>query len=282
MRPAPAPAGDPLLVSRFLPTRELSINHHNPAPHHECKNTRHRDSAPTPHTAERYAQAIDKLHNKNMLTISDLRNWFDDLWKIIFDINVSISNIKRMAFPIDDIEKKVLSRGFFSHFYRQSRFTIIVQLCKLLSYSDNQKRSIYKLLNRLSEEKFQSELTKKLLEIHPEYSLKTLRAGIRTVCQQVFDEIHEHNDLISKIVVLRDKYYAHSDPDVALPNVTNEELEKLVNLSISVYNRLYGLIFNSTFIFTHNNEWKVDYPLHILYEAKKKQIEDINQQIASA
>ena len=217
-----------------------------------------------------------------MLTISDLRNWFDDLWKIIFDINVSISNIKRMAFPIDAIEEKVLSQGFFAHFYRQSRFTIIVQLCKLLSYSDNQKRSIYKLLNRLSEEKFQSELTKKLLEIHPEYSLKTLQNGIRTVSQQVFDEIQEHNDLISKIVVLRDKYYAHSDPDVTLPNVTNEELEKLVNLSISVYNRLYGLIFDSTFIFTHNNEWKVDYPLHILYEAKKKQIEDLNQQIASA
>jgi len=50
---APAPAGDSLLVSRFLPTRELSNKHHIPASHHECKNTRHRDSAPTPHTAER-------------------------------------------------------------------------------------------------------------------------------------------------------------------------------------------------------------------------------------
>ena len=53
---APAPAGDSLLVSRFLPTRELSNNHHNPASHHECKNARHRDSTPTPHTAERYTQ----------------------------------------------------------------------------------------------------------------------------------------------------------------------------------------------------------------------------------
>jgi len=52
---APAPAGDSLLVSRFLPTRELSKNHHNSTSHHECKNTRHRDSAPTAHTAERYA-----------------------------------------------------------------------------------------------------------------------------------------------------------------------------------------------------------------------------------
>ena len=37
----------PPLVSRFLPTRELSINHHNSASHHECKNTRHRDAAAT-------------------------------------------------------------------------------------------------------------------------------------------------------------------------------------------------------------------------------------------
>jgi len=56
VRPAPAPAGDPHKVSRFLPTRELTNQHHNPASHHECKNTHHRDSAPTPHTAERYAQ----------------------------------------------------------------------------------------------------------------------------------------------------------------------------------------------------------------------------------
>jgi hypothetical protein len=43
-------------VSRFLPTRELTKQHHIPTPHHECKNARHRDSAPTPHTAERYAK----------------------------------------------------------------------------------------------------------------------------------------------------------------------------------------------------------------------------------
>ena len=53
VRPAPAPAGDPLLVSRFLPTREQINQHHIPASHHECKNTRHRDSEATAHTAER-------------------------------------------------------------------------------------------------------------------------------------------------------------------------------------------------------------------------------------
>jgi len=32
----------------------ITKQHHNPASHHECKNTRHRDSEATPHTAERY------------------------------------------------------------------------------------------------------------------------------------------------------------------------------------------------------------------------------------
>ena len=47
VRPAPAPAGDPLVVSRFLPTRELTKQHHNPASHHECKNARHREAVAT-------------------------------------------------------------------------------------------------------------------------------------------------------------------------------------------------------------------------------------------
>ena len=47
VRPAPAAAGDSLKVSRFLPTRQKTKQHHNPASHHECKNTRHREAAPT-------------------------------------------------------------------------------------------------------------------------------------------------------------------------------------------------------------------------------------------
>jgi len=52
-RPAPAPAGDSLLVSRFLPTREESNNRITLQRTTSAKNTRHRDSAPTAHTAER-------------------------------------------------------------------------------------------------------------------------------------------------------------------------------------------------------------------------------------
>ena len=42
----------PLGVTVFA-NATINKKHHNTASHHECKNTRHRDSAPTPHTAER-------------------------------------------------------------------------------------------------------------------------------------------------------------------------------------------------------------------------------------
>ena len=54
-RPAPLPRGTPLGVTVFANAR-INKQHHNPASHHECKNARHRDSTPTPHTAERYTQ----------------------------------------------------------------------------------------------------------------------------------------------------------------------------------------------------------------------------------
>ena len=54
---APAPAGDPPWCHGFCQRDNKQNNMHNPAPHHECKNTRHLDSAPTTHTAERYQQA---------------------------------------------------------------------------------------------------------------------------------------------------------------------------------------------------------------------------------
>ncbi len=47
--------GPPPGVTVFANAR-INKQHHNSASHHECKNTRHRDSAPTPHTAERYGQ----------------------------------------------------------------------------------------------------------------------------------------------------------------------------------------------------------------------------------
>jgi len=68
--------GLPPGVTVFANAR-INKQHHNPASHHECKNTRHRDSAPTAHTAERYQQFWKFCQEKlfpNMETIIFAQN----------------------------------------------------------------------------------------------------------------------------------------------------------------------------------------------------------------
>ena len=80
-------------------------------------------------------------------------------------------------------------------------------------------------------------------------------------------------------MILKKKYYPE---DFSHISIGNQDLRLLFNYASYFHIQITKREVYATFIFTHNNEWKVDYPLHILYEAKKKQIEDLNQQIASA
>ena len=96
VRPAPAPAGVPLLVSRFLPTREQTKYHHNPASHHECKNTCHRDAAATC-TYRRTLGIINRQPIKMNIIKHILKDWFLIL-KIRNRFNPSIQIQQRRLF----------------------------------------------------------------------------------------------------------------------------------------------------------------------------------------
>ena len=90
-------------------------------------------------------------------------------------------------------------------------------------------------------------------------------------------EIATKNELIGRVVDLRNKYYAHSDPDSKLSTVTNEELEVLVNLAIKIYNSIHGKIFDVKFLFEHNMDWRVDYPIKALAANRKDHLEQLKQ-----
>jgi hypothetical protein len=191
-----------------------------------------------------------------MLKLHDVEKWFEDLKNIIFDINVSIEDIKRITHPVDEIEKKILQHGFFSHFYLQSRFTIIVQLCKLFDENKNQKRNLFKLFDRLSSEEYDEELIEKLNSNCNSNRLFGNRSDIQTEIILIKAEIETHRDIIKKIISLRDKFYAHSDPSSVLPRADNPELEALVKLAVKIYNQIRGKLFvsirrNTSFFICH-------------------------------
>jgi hypothetical protein len=210
-----------------------------------------------------------------MLTHDDLSNWFEDLQKIIFDTKISIDNIKRITHPTDDLEKYVLNHGFFSHCYRQSRFTIVVQLCKVFDVNSNQKRNFYKLFNRLSSEKYDKTLMEMLKRQGVAPHLFANRNDILNEIKLLTDEIEAQKELIERIVNLRDTLYAHSDPDSSVPHVSNPELEVLINLAIKTYNNLYGKLYDSTLVFEYTKDWKVDYPIKALAKLRKLRLDHI-------
>ena len=215
-----------------------------------------------------------------MFKQEELEKWFEDLRKIIFDTKVSIDNIKRMAHPLNDFEVQVIKHGFFYNFFRQSRFVIIVQLCKLFGDNKNQRINIHKLFNRLTTDKYDDKLQKRLDENNPEKGLFKNRAEILKEVDLLKSEIAAENSLIKRVVDLRNKFYAHSDPNSILSTVTNEELESLVNLAIKTYNSIHGKIFDVTFLFSHNQDWSVNYPITTLAANRKEQLEKLKQKRA--
>ena len=190
---------------------------------------------------------------------------------------VSIDNINRMTNATDKYEKEILNHGFFSHFYRQSRFTIIVQLCKIFAKTNNQKRNLYKLFNRLASDKYDGNIEAKLKKNLDIGRLFTNRKDIQNEIISLTAEIETHNELIDRVVMLRDKYYAHSDPDSDLPKVTNNELKILVDLAVKIYNKIRGRLYDISFMFDQNSDWRVDYPISVLAAQRKDYLEKLNQ-----
>jgi|APHig6443718053_1056840.scaffolds.fasta_scaffold197394_1 hypothetical protein len=199
-----------------------------------------------------------------MLKLDEIKSWFDDFSKIIFEINVSIENIKRMAFPKDEYEERVLAHGFFMHIYRQLRFTIIIQLCKILVDNDNQKRNLHKFINRLKTDKYDNQLEDLLFNHEGSKRLFTSRNDIQKELELLEHKIAAHRNSIDKIVILRNKFYAHSDVNTELPIVSNEELESLIKLAVEIYNSLYGKLLDAYFVFDHISDWKIDHIIKVL------------------
>lgn len=209
-----------------------------------------------------------------MVELELLEKWLDDLNKIIFDINVSMENINRMTSPNDEYERQILKHGFFFHFYRQSRFTIIVQLCKLFDYNENQKRNYIKLFNCLTSDYYDEKINEILANNKGDDALFSSKEAIIEELNKLRSEIESHKALIDNVVTLRDKVYAHSDPETDIPIVTNAELEILVKLAVKIHNCLTIKLFSTTYRFDMTAEWNVDYPIKTLALFRKDQLKE--------
>jgi len=68
-----------------------------------------------------------------MLTLKYLHDFFRDQQNIIVDLNISLSNMKRLNDDIYEFENEIKRHSFFQHHSYQLRFFSIIQLAKLFS-----------------------------------------------------------------------------------------------------------------------------------------------------
>src|SRR5688572_10759917 len=124
------------------------------------------------------------------LTLKELEQWFDDIYHILMDINLSLNNYERLFQSKYPHEDRIKEHGFFRHHFRQLKFIMIVQLAKLVSDNNNQKINFWKLLNALENRKYDVDLITHLAETKMEWQFKSRQDLIPFVqsMRKEFDE----------------------------------------------------------------------------------------------
>ena len=183
-----------------------------------------------------------------MISNAALKHWLTDMEGILQDVSVSVRNLKRLNWPMNEKEAAILRQDFFIDYAQVLRFSIVVQLCKLLVRNPYQKRNFFRLFNSLKQEKYDGRLKQVLKENRGKsgrYSNKlSLKEGIKALQK----DLEQQKELIRKLQIVRDKFFAHTDPSARWPEIRDEDLVKLYRLALETCNALNKGIYNREFI----------------------------------
>jgi len=205
-----------------------------------------------------------------VLSLIELKEWFADLWNIIVDTNLSINNWRRLLKDKYEYDSKSKSFGFFKHHEYQLRFIATIQLNKLLSNSNNDKRSFVHLFKQLNESDYDQDF-KDLLEKNAstKADIFKTKSDIQTVIEFYEEKIANNSKSINKIVRARHNLYAHKAPNPNVPEISIDELEKLLELANEIYQVLFFGIFYSSPQITETQEWDINPVLFHMNESYK-------------
>ena len=191
-----------------------------------------------------------------MITLKELDDWLKDIRDLTLDVSICVTNGRRIAIDKYTNEKKLKEAGFFYHYQLQQVFILSIQLCKILTDNRTQKRNVFRLFSALETQEYDNEL-KDRLNSEDEYLAKDKDDLINEV-NRLRKLVDNKADLIKRVKEVRDKAYAHYDPDRAGFGPSLLDYQELVNLSEEIYNGLHLKLFGSTMFFKHTIPWEID------------------------
>ncbi len=205
----------------------------------------------------------------DMIQKTELEDWSKRIVHVLTDINTCLNNLRILRIESDK-KVHIIKHPFFTQLYHQQRFILIVQLAKFFSVSRSQKISINKLIQRLKTEPLDEELQQlisenvvKLTDVFK--SIEEIQASVL----QIETELIDKKSVIDSIEYLRNKVYAHSDPNRAGRSLPHEDLEQIVIFANDIYNTLYGKIFDRHLDVARTADWDVRYIIRRLSNSTK-------------
>lgn len=210
-----------------------------------------------------------------MLTLEELKKHLKDQWKLL--VNIHICNKNRLRFENNkyDFEEVIKKHGFFKHHFWQLHFVLGIELSKLYGLGKNDKRSFLKLCNVLENSKYDDALLK-VIDDNRNNTANIIKSkeDILTISRQIRTSLDVDKDLIMKVLTLRDKVYAHTDPTPTPFNISSNEWTQLIKNAGSIYNTFnYKLFFNTT-LFEEVRDWDIDYVFFHMSNSKIKDLEE--------
>ena len=132
-------------------------------------------------------------------------------------------------------------------------------------------------MDKLESEDYDDEL-KSFLHLNSEsehHGFKS-KKDILTEIKSIRNTISSLNNEITKVENLRNKLYAHSDPNENPENISIEELEKLVLVARAISNSFSSKLFGNTLLLERVYDWDVGGIIHQLDNCKQKHIKSGN------
>lgn len=211
-----------------------------------------------------------------MLANEEIKKFLNDQLNLIVDIDISVSNLRRLDENNYDGENIVKKHGFFQHHNYQLTFISVIQLSKL--FGDNQKndqRSFYSLCNLIRKVEVDYEDLCKDYDINPTRMVAS-KDELNLVINRNRKRLKEHNYLIKLVVNARNEVYAHTDPRPKAKYICGQNLDELLQLSKEIHNDFNLSIFN-TEIRYDARDWDIDYPLEVLSKSALERLRIIEK-----
>lgn len=188
---------------------------------------------------------------KDVLTLQTLESYREHLKQFINDLEICIDNIDKLQIAQSENINLQPIIYFLNHYVYLSYSNCSINIYKI--FKSEEKRSFQKLFNLFRNSKVSADLSQVLrdnAENLENTDLVKNRTELLELVSIIEKEIELKEVLLVKIKTRREKFYAHTDPTIKVEPETLTELKEIKELSIWIFNSLFGKIFNVHFMFS--------------------------------